>query len=101
MDVTLASEYWGQDEAGQPNTSVASRYYIFRSVHIYKNIITFYRQIFTILFYDTSFFFLLAGKEICKSVLRHNIQHSLSFLPFARDFSFMAPETENYKISWN
>ncbi len=26
MDVTLASEYWGQDAAGQLNTSEGSRY---------------------------------------------------------------------------
>ncbi len=35
MVVTLASEYWGQDAAGQLNTSEGSRYYIFRSVHIH------------------------------------------------------------------
>jgi hypothetical protein len=27
MDVTLASEYWGQDVAGQPNTNEDSRYW--------------------------------------------------------------------------
>jgi hypothetical protein len=57
MDVTLASEYWGQGAAGQLNTSEVSRYYIFRSVHIHiQKHNTVKRPKFDILFGENIFF---------------------------------------------